>query len=100
MAKKEKNWDIVKGQKKSETMRFRDVYEDQQLERSSIAPKQTMASRNILAACVGLFGFFVVWLVVTLVQMLKFTPTLEISQDPAGLYYHVTEGFYYNKEDW
>ena len=98
MANKKKNWNIVKKQKKSETLRFRDVYEDQQLERSSIAPKQTMFSRAIIAAVLALITFFVVWLIATGIQMAKYQPHIEESLDPRGTWVHC-DAYYINKND-
>lgn len=46
MAKK--NWDRVRSQKPSDTTPYRDVYEDQQLERGTISEKQSPTSRIIL----------------------------------------------------
>lgn len=55
MAKKPKNnWDRLSSQTPGETTRYRDVYEDQQLERTQIEPKKTMTSRTILAAAAGI----------------------------------------------
>ena len=47
MAKR--NWDRIKNQKPTDTLQYRDVYEDQQLERSDLDKRQTMISRTILS---------------------------------------------------
>ena len=51
MAKR--NWDKIRTQKNADNARFRDVYEDQQLDRSHIGERETMLSRSILAAVVA-----------------------------------------------
>lgn len=50
MAKK-KNWDILQSRNRKDLVQNRDVYEDQQLERSKITEKQSPLGRTI-AACV------------------------------------------------
>ena len=95
---KKKNWNIVRKQKMSETMRHRNVYEDQQLERSSIAPKQTMLSRNILNGIVSFLAFILIWVIASGVQMIRYQPHIEMSEDPRGLYVHVNE-YYVNTEN-
>lgn len=55
MARSEpKSWDILKKLSPTETAKFRDVYNDQQLERTKIDPKETMTSRTILSVCVSI----------------------------------------------
>lgn len=46
---KKTNWDKLKNQDALDSMQYRDVYEDQQLERSKIQEKDTITSRRILA---------------------------------------------------
>lgn len=48
MAKKKTNWDRIKDQAPSESQKFHDVYEEQQLEHSKMEPLQTMTSRIVL----------------------------------------------------
>lgn len=47
MAKR--NWDFIQKQQPGDTMKYRDVYEDQQLERGTLQAKQTKTSRIIIA---------------------------------------------------
>ncbi len=71
MARKPKNktnWDKIRNQATEDNARFRDVYEEQQLDRSYIDKKQTMTSRMILAAAAGLFTLVVIWFVVAQVE--------------------------------
>ena len=95
---KKKNWNIVKKQKMSETMRHRNVYEDQQLERSSIAPKQTMLSRNILNGIVSFMAFILIWVIASGVEMARYQPHIETSTDPRGIWIHCNE-YYVNMND-
>lgn len=65
MAKeKKRNWDQLKGRDIQDTVKYRDVYEDQQLERSRIQEKQSMKSRQIimgiLAALIAIVVYFFV----------------------------------------
>ncbi len=44
------NWEKLQDRDPSEDTRYRDVYEDQQLDRSKIEEKQSPVSRIIIAA--------------------------------------------------
>lgn len=61
MAKKT-NWQRLSKQSNADTMQYRDVYEDQQLERSTIREKQTPTWRIIFSVVVALFAALVMWL--------------------------------------
>lgn len=63
-----RNWDHIKEQNVSDTVRYRDVYEDQQLERSKIEKKQSPVSRTIFAVVVSLFVVFLVYLIWSVVS--------------------------------
>lgn len=52
-----RNWDVLKKQKPQDSVKYRDVYEDQQLERSQIEAKQTPTSRIILASVLAVIIF-------------------------------------------
>lgn len=58
------NWDRVKSQKIGDTTQYRDVYEEQQLERSARGQKQTMTSRNIANAALTVLVFFLSYFVI------------------------------------
>lgn len=58
------NWDRVKSQKIGDTNQYRDVYEEQQLERSARGQKQTMTSRNIANAALTILVFFLSYFVI------------------------------------
>lgn len=97
MAKK-RNWELIKNQKDSDTIKYRDVYEDQQLERGNIAEKQSMTSRIVMAIVVSVIAFFIVYVVVSAVQMFTDREGLDDDMDPADDYIQAEE-FYYNVND-
>ncbi len=61
MGKKNKNWGIIKNKKYSETVKGRDVFSEQQLERGVLNEKQTMFSRTIIALCVSVIISFSIY---------------------------------------
>ena len=63
------NWEKLQDKDPSEDMRYRDVYEDQQLDRSKIEEKQSPTSRIIIAAVVSLLTFVLAWTVYSAVEM-------------------------------
>lgn len=92
MAKR--NWDRIKGQKPQDTVKYRDVYEDQQLERSELDKRQTMTGRTLLSLAVGLLVMFIVWIVVSAVQMATSGKgTLEMNPSPENTWIHVDEHY-------
>lgn len=60
------NWERIKNRSAGETIANRDVYSDQQLDRSSSQDTSTMTSRIILNIALTVFFFFVCWLFVSL----------------------------------
>ena len=92
MAKR--NWDRIKGLKPQDTVKYRDVYEDQQLERSDLDKRQTMTGRTILSASVGLIVMLLVWVVVSAIQMATSGKgTLEMNPSPENTWIHVNEHY-------
>lgn len=71
MPKSTSNWDRLRGRNVQDTMQFRDVYEDQQLERTRIGEKQTMTSRNILNAVLTVVVFFVSYYMIGIVKAIS-----------------------------
>ena len=63
MAKKT-NWDIIKDRKPEDTTKYRDVYNDQQLERSKIEEKQSPLSRIIATVVVAILAGILMYMVV------------------------------------
>lgn len=71
MAKRAKSWDIIRNQKPTDSVKYRDVYDDQQLERSEIMGKETMLSRNILNGVICVLAFLLLWVIVSFFQMMS-----------------------------
>lgn len=67
LAKKKSNWEVLSEQTPSESVKYRDVYNDQQIGHSDFGTKGTMTSRIILAtviaALIALLFYFVLSLV-------------------------------------
>lgn len=61
MAKK-RNWDKIRNQSATDTLRNRDVYETQQLDRSKVGQKKSFTSRHIIAISCGVLVALIVWL--------------------------------------
>lgn len=61
-------WDKLSSRKTDETLANRDVYEDQQLDRSKIQRKRTRTSRTILAAIFGGVVAILIWVVLSMGQ--------------------------------
>lgn len=62
------NWDRMRDQDIRHTVKYRDVYEDQQLERSESGQKQSMTSRLILDAALTVVVFFLSYFSVGIVS--------------------------------
>lgn len=61
---KTSNWDRLRGRDVGDTTQYRDVYEDQQLERTHMKQKQSMKSRNIANAALTIIVFFISYFVI------------------------------------
>lgn len=68
MAKGMSNWEKLKSKLPTETTRYRDVYADQQLDRTNIANKQSMTTRKIACIAMSIFFFFVFYLVISVIS--------------------------------
>lgn len=55
------NWQKLSKRSATETLRNRDVYETQQLDRGQIKHKQSFLSRHLIAIALGILGFMLVW---------------------------------------
>lgn len=62
------NWEKLKDRLPSNTMRFRDVYDDQQLDRTRVKQRQTMKTRNIANIAMSIFFFFVFYLILSVMS--------------------------------
>lgn len=63
------NWDKIRGKDLGDTLANRDVYEDQQLDRSKINPLLTKTSRNIVAAIAGVLVAVFMWCAVSFIMV-------------------------------
>lgn len=92
--KNKKNWDLIKDKSYKETMKGRDVYEDQQLERSEIEPMRTMFSRNVMNGIICLLVFTIIWLFISgLDYLFSGGGKLEASIAPQAQWFHVAEHY-------
>ena len=66
--KRKRNWEVLSERTNNDTLQFRDVYEDQQLERSSIEEKLSPTSRKIIAAIVALLMMVIAWGLIGMMQ--------------------------------
>lgn len=96
---KKSNWDRIRGQKIKDNVKYRDVYADQQLERSEIQQKETMTSRNIINGVACVFAAILVWCAVTFFDALgaKFSGP-EQTTDPSAIWIHMN-AHYVNVND-
>ena len=62
MSGKKKNWKFLKNQKYEESVKGRDVYNDQQLRRGVLRERQTMFSRNVISLCLSALAAFCIFL--------------------------------------
>lgn len=90
LAKKKKNWDQLQGRDLQDTVKYRDVYEDQQLERSRIKEKQSMTGRRVISIILAVLLALVVYFFISIFQyaMHQFNaspPTVDIGS------YYITE---------
>lgn len=68
MSKLQRGWDLLRNRTPGETIANRDVYNDQQFERTTTGKKKNMNSRILLNIAMTIFFFFVSWLFVSLVS--------------------------------
>lgn len=61
MAGKKNNWKFLKNQKYKESVKGRDVYNDQQLRRGVLRDIQTMFSRNVISLCISMLAAFCIF---------------------------------------
>ena len=64
MPKSTSNWDRLRGKDVGDTTQFRDVYEDQQLDRTRVQQKQSMTSRNVANIALTILVFFSSYIVI------------------------------------
>ena len=64
------NWDKLRKRSTEDSLNYRDVYNQQQLDRSTIGEAQSMTTRKIAAIAMSMFFFFVVWLIMGVIYAL------------------------------
>lgn len=64
------NWEKLSGRSAGETLKNRDVFEDQQLDRSHIDPLRTKTSRTITSAIFGVVVTLLVWVILSAIGLL------------------------------
>lgn len=97
--KKKRSWDVIRNLKATDTTKYRDVYDDQQLERGELAKTQTMFTRNILNICLSVVVFAVMWFGVSAAEMVfGGDEGIEQSLDPRYTWIYVNE-YYVNVSD-
>ena len=94
MAKKKSRWNMFQKIRPEDTVRNRDVYNEQQIERSDFEEKETMTSRNILNIAICVIVFLFLWFIISFIQMaLSGRGEIEMSEDPAAVWIHVDEHY-------
>ena len=95
MAKRKSAWDSLKNILPSGTARHRDVYEGQMLVRGDLPAPETMGSRAIFCAIVGVFVFLLVWCSIAAIQGVSksVTGSHETNPDPAASWIHVASHY-------
>lgn len=63
------NWEKLSGRSAEQTLKNRDVFEDQQLDRSSIEGLHTKTSRTTVSVIVGVFVTLLAWVVLSAVGL-------------------------------
>lgn len=66
------NWDKLKNRNPNDTIAYRDVYSDQQLDRTRIGALKTMKSRVVADIAMTIFIFFVFWLIYSFFEYAAF----------------------------
>lgn len=64
------NWEKLSARSADETLRNRDVFEHQQLDRSKIDPLLTKTSRTVISAIVGVIVAILTWFVVSMIVLI------------------------------
>ena len=67
------SWEQLEGQRFEDSVQYRDVYEDQQLERKRIGERQTPLTRTVAAVAFTVLVAVVVWFFVSLIEFLVYT---------------------------
>lgn len=66
MGKKKTNWDILSEQNPQDTTKYRDVYDDQQLERTRLHDKQSPTFRIVLTVIISILAALATYLILSI----------------------------------
>lgn len=92
--RRDTNWDKIRTQKASDTLKNRDVYEDQQMGRTDIGSEQSSTSRIIFAAVLTVLVAIIFWMFVSvIVSITDGSAWIDI----AGGSMHIDFGFSFGK---
>lgn len=96
MARKS-NWQRIQDQDVADKVQYRDVYADQQLERSRIDEKETMTGRNIINGVICLIIAVFVWFLVSVADGFALIASgPEQSENPSEVWIHM-QAHYVNR---
>lgn len=70
--KEKTNWEKLSSMDNSQKMQYRDVYADQQLDRSNVMERKSPTSRIIISAAIAIFSGWLMWMFVSVVEMIHF----------------------------
>lgn len=91
---KARSWDKVSARRPNETMAHRDVYDDQQLDRSERQSKRSKTPGLVLGVSVGVLVAIVVWLLFSLISTAFLSVTSSMEDGMSG---SSSPGSYYAK---
>ena len=98
---KKTNWQKLQAKKPRDTIKYRDVYEDQQLDRSEIEGLQTMTSRLVFTLIFTVIVFFVAYFATSFIMfsMGKFSGTTSSSEAGPQSGYQISDKYDYWNDD-
>ena len=68
LGKNKSNWEKLSTQDVTDTVKYRDVYSDQQLDRTKISAKKSFTSRFVLSIVIGILAGILMWCVISFVS--------------------------------
>ena len=68
--KEKTNWEKLSSMDNSQKMQYRDVYEDQQLDRSNVMARKSPNSRIMISAAIAIFSGWLMWMFVSVMEMI------------------------------
>lgn len=97
MARKKTNWQKLQAKEPRDTLKYRDVYEDQQLDRSEIEGLQTMTSRLVFTLVFTVIVFLVAYFTTSFIMFSigKFKGTTSSGESGAQTGYQISDKYDY-----